>query len=192
MESQQNYLNQPRNQENITQLLDKWRSGDRDALDRLIPLVYKELYRLAQYQFARQSAGHTLQATALVNEVYLRLNNSKDVDFKNRVHFLAVCATIMRRILIDRFRHHHHNVQLDEAMLVLPKQEINLLELDEVLSKLATFDPRKSQIIEMRFFGGMTMKEIAEVLQISEITVKREWGRARGWLLRELGGKGNA
>lgn len=171
----------------VTLLIEKWRDGDKEALDALILLVNKELYQVAQYKLAQQSPGYTLQATALVNEVYINLIGSKNVVYENRTHFMAVCATMMRNVLVDHFRRRKQNVQLDESILVLAKEDLDLLALDEALSKLAAFDERKSKIIEMRFFGGMTMEQIALVLQVSEITVKREWRRARSWLLSKLG-----
>lgn len=170
----------------VTLLLEKWRNGDKASFDELMILVNKELYRIAQCKFAQQSPGHTLQATALVNEVYLHLINSKEILYENRVHFMSVCATMMRNILVDHFRRHKRKAQLDEATFVLPERDVDLLMLDEALSRLAAFDQRKSQIVEMRFFGGMAMEEIGAALQISEITVKREWRKTRAWLLSNL------
>jgi RNA polymerase sigma factor (TIGR02999 family) len=152
-------------------------------------MVYDELHQVARKQMAWQSPGHTLQPTAVVNEVYMKLVNSESINWEGRTHFIAHCATMIRRLLIDHFRKHKRKVQLDDINFLPSEKNLDLIELDEALSKLSTFDPRKSQIVEMRFFGGMTMEEIAAVLQVSEITVKREWGRARGWLLHELGGK---
>jgi RNA polymerase sigma-70 factor, ECF subfamily len=181
-------------QTKTTQLLQQWCKGDAAAFNELMPLVYDNLRQVAKKQMAWQSPGHTLQPTAIVNEVYIQLIGTENVNWENRTHFFAYCITIMRRMLIDHFRRHQRKVQLEvEGMApVAPEQNIDLLELDEALSKLATFDPRKSQIIEMRFFGGMKIEEIAEVLDVAEITVKRDWAIARGWLKRELsGGKSN-
>lgn len=179
---------EPSSQE-VTQLLRAWRDGDRAALDKLIPLVYEELHRLAKRYMARQSPGHTLQTTALVNEVYTRLLGKQQVEWQNRAHFFAVCAIIMRGILVDHFRRRRPQVPLDEAAFASPEQDVDVLALDEALDRLAALDPRKSRIVEMRYFGGMTEKEVAEVLQVAPITVKREWRRARAWLLRELSGR---
>lgn len=173
----------------VTELLRAWRDGDKSALDKLIPLVYEKMHGLAKRQLARQSPGHTLQTTALVHEAYMRLLGQQQVEWQNRAHFFAVSAKIMRGILVDHFRRRRPKVPLDEAALVSPEQNVDVLALDEVLSRLAAFDHRKSQIVEMRYFGGMTEREIAEVLHIAPITVKREWSRARAWLLRELGGR---
>jgi RNA polymerase sigma factor (TIGR02999 family) len=173
----------------VTQLLRAWRDGDQAALDKLMPLVYDELHRLAKRYMARQLPGHTLQTTALVNETYIRLLGQQQVEWQNRAHFFAICAKIMRGILVDHFRRHRPHVALDEAAVVSPEQDVDVLALDQALSRLAALDPRKSRIVEMRYFGGMTEEEVAEVLQVAPITVKREWKRARAWLLRELGGR---
>jgi len=173
----------------VTQLLQAWRNGDQTALDRLIPLVYEELHHLAKHYMARQAPGHTLQTTALVNKAYMRLIDQSHIEWQNRAHFFAVCATIMRNILVDHFRRHRPTVTLDEAALVSSEPDVDVMALDQALDRLAALDPQKSQVVEMRYFGGMTVEEIAEVLKISPITVKREWNRARAWLLRELSGR---
>jgi RNA polymerase sigma-70 factor (ECF subfamily) len=170
----------------VTELLLKWRNGDESALDKLIPLVYEELHRLAKRFMAHQAPGHTLQTTELVNEAYTRLLGRQQVEWQNRAHFFAVCAKIMRGILVDHYRRRRPSVLLDEAALISDEDDIDVVALDEALSRLAVLDTRKSQIVEMRYFGGMTEKEVAEVLEVAPITVKREWSRARAWLLREL------
>jgi RNA polymerase sigma factor (TIGR02999 family) len=172
--------------EEVTQLLRAWSSGDEAALKKLIPLVYNELHCIAKRYMAQQLVGNTLQTTALVNEAYTRLIGQQQIVWLNRAHFFAVCARIMRGILVDHFRR-RRQVPLDEAVLVSPERDVNLLALDDALSKLAALDARKSQVVEMRFFGGMTEEEIAKVLGVSLVTVKREWKRARAWLYRELG-----
>jgi RNA polymerase sigma-70 factor (ECF subfamily) len=173
----------------VTQLLRAWRNGDQTALDRLIPLVNEELRRLAKRYMARQAPGHTLQTTVLVNEAYMRLIDQSHIEWQNRAHFFAVCATIMRNILVDHFRRQRPKVTLSEGALVSPGPDMDVMALDEALGRLAALDPQKSQVVEMRYFGGMTVEEVAEVLKIAPITVKREWTRARAWLFRELSGR---
>lgn len=173
----------------VTQLLLEWRNGDKSALDKLIPLVYDEMYRLAKRHMAHQSPGNTLQTTELVNEAYTRLLGQQQVEWQNRAHFFAVCAKIMRGILVDHFRRRRPRVLFVEAALISAEDDIDALTLDEALSRLTVLDTRKAQIVEMRYFGGMTEKEVAEALEVAPITVKREWSRARAWLLRELSGK---
>lgn len=175
----------------LTELLLAWKDGEEAALDQLIPMVYGELHRLAQRYMARQSHGHILQPTALVHEVYVRLLDEQDMDWQNRAHFFAVCATIMRNLLIDHFRRrcNHPKVTLDETLLISPNRDVDVIALDEALNKLAFLDEQKSRIVEMRFFGGMTEEEIAKVLNIAPITVKREWRRAKAWLFHELNGR---
>lgn len=178
----------------ITQLLHDWQQGDRAALDQLLPLVYDELRRLAKRNLRRQSPGQTLQTTALVHEAYLRLINLPEVDWQNRAHFFAVAAQAMRYLLIDRARAKRYakrgggaqQVSLDEAAQVSAERPDELLALDEALTRLAALDPRQSQIVELRYFGGLTVEETAEVLGVSAITVMREWAKAKGWLYREL------
>ncbi len=179
----------------ITQLLRSWRQGDPHALDRLTPLVYQELHRRARYYMVREREGHVLQTTALINEAYLRLVGV-NLEWQDRAHFYAVCAQIMRRILTDfaRSRNYQkrggdpHPVNLDEATLVTSAPDIDLVALDLALNRLEERDERKSKVVELRFFGGLTVEETAEVLQISSETVMRDWGMARVWLLRELEG----
>lgn len=184
----------------ITQLLLAWRNGDNEALNRLIPLVYDELRQFAHRYMNKRFAGQTLQTTALVNEAYIRLVGQDQVDWQNRTHFFAVCARVMRNLLVDRARSRQadkhgggaRRVSLDDAAIVLPERQIDLLALDEALDRLAGIDPRKSQIVEMRYFGGMSVEETAEVLAVSSITVKREWLKARAWLYREMDKRSDA
>ena len=181
----------------VTQLLLAWSSGDVTALEKLTPLVYNELHRLARRYMAQERPGHTLQATALVNEAYLRLVDSRNVQWQNRAHFFAVSAQLMRRILVDfaRSRHYQkrggeaHQVSLDEALVVSWERGADLVALDDALQALADIDPRKSQVVELRFFGGLTVEEAAEALAVSLDTVMRDWKFAKTWLLRELSGK---
>jgi len=178
----------------ITQLLLAWNEGDGQALDRLMPLVQDELHRLAHRYMAGERPGHPLQTTALINEAYLRLIDSSRVRWQNRSHFFAVSAQLMRRILVDVARARNKRkrggdvvqVSLDEAMVVTREPSADLIALDDALTTLATFDERKSRIIELRFFGGLSVEETAEVLKVSAATVMRDWGLAKVWLLREL------
>lgn len=178
----------------VTQLLLAWSLGDQAAFDRLIPLVHAELSRLAHYYMSGQSAGHTLQTTALVNEAYLRLVDLSQVSWQNRAHFFAVSARLMRRILIDFARSRNYlkrgggtqQVPLDEAMLISEEPDFDLVLLDEALTALAEIDARKSQVVELRFFGGMTEEETAEFLRVSRETVRRDLRLAKAWLLREI------
>jgi RNA polymerase sigma-70 factor (ECF subfamily) len=178
----------------VTQLLIAWSSGDRVALDRLAPLVEHELRRLAQLYLRRESSGHTLQPTALVNEAYLRLIEWQSVDWKGRAHFFAVAARMMRNILVThavtRRREKRGGgavvVELDAAHAVTPQPASDILALDDALKKLASIDERKAQVVELRFFGGLSEEETAEVLSTSLRTVQREWNIARAWLFREL------
>jgi len=181
----------------ITQLLMAWNQGDQTALDQLIPLVYAELRRLAERYMARESPGHTLQTTALVNEAYLRLIDQRQVRWQNRAHFFGVSAQLMRRILVDLARARHYlkrggearQVELDEALVISPERDADLVALDDALQALAAFDPRKAQVVELRFFGGLSVAETAEVLQISTDTVTRDWQAAKAWLYREMSRK---
>jgi RNA polymerase sigma factor (TIGR02999 family) len=178
----------------VSQLLMAWREGDSGAFDRLMPMVYEELRRLAHRYMRRVPAGQTLQTTALVHEAYLRLAGHGDVDWQSRVHFFAVCAQVMRSLLVDRARSRHaikrggglHQVELNDEMMKSPSQDEQLLVLDEALERLAAIDPRKARIVEMRYFGGMSVEETAQVLNVSSITIKREWSKARAWLYREM------
>lgn len=178
----------------VTQLLLCWSDGDRAALDELLPLVYDELRRLAHHYMMKERAGHTLQTTALVNEAYLRLIDQRQARWQNRAQFFGVAAQLMRRILVDHARHQQSakrgggapHVLLEETAVVTPVRDAELLALDEALEKLSAFDRRKSQIVELRYFGGLKVDEIAEVLKVSEVTVMRDWSIARAWLYREL------
>ncbi|HKU73902.1 MAG TPA: sigma-70 family RNA polymerase sigma factor [Pyrinomonadaceae bacterium] len=185
------------NPQNITQLLAEWRDGNQSALDELYPLVYDELHRLARRYMSRERKGHTLQTTALINEAYVRLVGQK-VNWANRSHFFAISAQIMRRILIDHARRHAYakrgggaqQVSLDEAATVTPDQSTELIRLDEALTSLSEMDPRRSQVVELRYFGGLNNEEIAGVLNVSENTVTRDWNMARAWLYQQLTGSG--
>lgn len=178
----------------VTQLLGQWGGGDREALDELMPLVYDELRSMAHRHMARERDGHTLQATALVNEVYLKLKDERAGQWRNRAHFFAVAAQMMRFILVDYARQHARAkrgggaqaVTLDEAMLVSQERSDELLALDDALKKLEQLDERKSRIAVMRFFAGLTIEETAEALAISVETVMRDWRLARAWLRNEL------
>jgi RNA polymerase sigma-70 factor, ECF subfamily len=180
--------------ETITALLLQWRDGDREAFDRLFPLVYQELRRLAKGYMRRQRAGHTLQTSALINETYLRLVDHKNMRWQNRAHFFAVAAQAMRRILVDHSRRGGYakrgggalRVSLDEAATIAADGSEELVALDEALNELARFDERKSRIVELRYFGGLTVEETAHVLAVSPVTVMREWRGAKLWLLRTM------
>jgi RNA polymerase sigma factor (TIGR02999 family) len=179
-----------------TGLLLAWSQGDSGALDRLVPLVHSELHRLAVAYMRRERADHTLQPTALVNEAYLRLMDVTRIQWNDRAHFLAVAAQTMRRILVDFSRQRHSQkrggdlvqLSLDEAPDVGPEPAVDLVALNDALSTLASFDPRMSQVVELRFFGGLTVEETATVLDVSPETVMRDWKTAKAWLLRELAG----
>jgi RNA polymerase sigma factor (TIGR02999 family) len=177
----------------VTGLLVAWSEGDQSALEKLVPLIHAELYRLAKRYMGRQSPDHPLQATALVNEAYIRLIDWKNAKWQNRAHFFGVSAQLMRRILVDFARKRPHNqdgavrhVPLDEALVVGNKTSADIVALDDALNELGRLDPRKSRIVELRFFGGLSVEETAEVLKISAVTVMREWSKAKGWLYREL------
>jgi len=181
----------------VTQLLRAWSEGDHEALDKLTPLVYEELHRAAHRYMAQERPGHTLQTTALVNEVYLRLVDIREVTWQDRAHFFAVCARLMRRVLTDFARSRGYlkrggdspHVALDQALLVNLEPPADLIALDDGLNALAAFDPRKSEVVELRFFGGLSVDETAEVLEVSPKTVDRDWKLARLWLLEEMNGK---
>jgi RNA polymerase sigma-70 factor, ECF subfamily len=181
----------------ITKLLQAWRQGDENALEKLTPQVYRELHLAAKRCMARERDGHTLQTTALINELYLRLSDLKLIDWQNRAHFFALCARQMRRILTDeaRARQSHKRgggvqpVSLDVAPVVAPVASADLVAVDDALRQLAKVDERKSQVVEMRFFGGLSVEETAEVLKVSPETVMRDWKIAKAWLLRELNGE---
>jgi RNA polymerase sigma-70 factor (ECF subfamily) len=178
-----------------TALLLAWGSGDPRALDQLMPLVYDEMRRLARLHLRGERAGHTLQATALVNEAYLRLIEVNQVRWQNRAHFFAMASRVMRRILVDSARARRYQkrgggaerVSLDEALLVSNEPSRDLVALDQALNALSAVDLRKSQVVEMRFFGGLSVAETAAVLKVSPDTVLRDWRLAKAWLLRELG-----
>jgi RNA polymerase sigma factor (TIGR02999 family) len=180
----------------VTGLLLAWGSGDEKALQQLIPLVYEQLRSAARRYMARERAGHTLQTTALIHETYLRLVDVRQVKWQNRAHFIAMCAQLMRRVLIDFARSRGYqkrggaapHVNFDEALLVSPQPDFDLVALDEALSRLARVDARKSRVVELRFFGGLGVKETAEVMKVSADTVMRDWKLAKVWLLRELRG----
>ena len=180
--------------QSITQLLSEWRDGDQTALDRLIPLVHQELRRLAHHYLKRERPEHTLQTTALVNEAYLKLVDHKDMHWQNRAHFFAVAAQAMRRILVDHARSRDAIkrgrgvavITLDEAAAIADTQAADLLALNDALDQLTLLDARKSRIVELRYFGGMTVEETAEVLGLSPTTINREWQSAKTWLLRTM------
>jgi RNA polymerase sigma-70 factor, ECF subfamily len=180
----------------VTGLLRAWGRGDETALQKLVPLVYDQLHAAARRHMAGERRGHTLQATALIHETYLRLVNVRQVKWQNRAHFFAICAQLMRRILVDFARSHGYQkrgggaqrVDFDEALMVGSEPEANLVALDEALQRLAEVDRRKSQVVELRFFGGLDVKQTAEVMKVSADTVMRDWKIAKVWLLRELSG----
>jgi len=182
----------------ISALLRVWSDGDQSALERLTPIVYDELHRLARRYMKRERPGHSLQATALVNEAYMRLVDYKRMQWQNRAHFFAVSAQLMRRILVEHARRHNlkrggevQQVSLEEAAVV-GDRNTDLVALDDAMNVLARLDPRKVQVVEMRFFGGLSVEETAEVLKVSAVTVMRDWSTAKAWLYRELtGGTGH-
>jgi RNA polymerase sigma-70 factor (ECF subfamily) len=182
----------------VTKLLRDWGAGDKSALDKLMPLVNDELHRLARQHMRREMPGHMLQTSALVNEAYLRLVDGSKIDWQNRAHFFGIAARLMRRILVDDARRRHRDrrggftiqVPLDEALTLPQEQAANLVALDDALKTLAAVDRRQSEIVELRFFGGMSIEETAEVLKVSPGTVMRDWTFARAWLRKEMGGEG--
>lgn len=181
---------------NVTQLLVAWGNGNQIARDELVPLVYDELHKLAHYYLRRERDDHTLQTTALVNEAYMKLIDQQ-VTWRNRAHFFGIAAQAMRRILVDYARAARNakrggpqpRLALDEALDQAAERDADLIALDDALTSLAAFDPQQSQIVELRYFGGLTIAETAEVLGISDSTVEREWALARAWLRRELSRK---
>ena len=183
--------------DDITQLLQAWGDGNQAALDRLMPLVYAQLRQAAHRYMARERRGHTLQTTALVNEVYVRLAKAREMRWQDRVHFFALSAQMMRRILTDHARARQYAkrgggaqvVSLDEAPEVSPKPRADLVALDDALKRLAAVDERKSRVVELRYFGGLSVEETSEVLKVSPETVMRDWKLAKAWLLRELSGE---
>jgi RNA polymerase sigma-70 factor (ECF subfamily) len=184
----------PSTRQEVTQLLGDWSGGDEGALEKLIPLVQPELHRLAHHYMSRERVGHTLQTTALLNEAYLQLTDKTQPSWQNRTHFMAVAAQLMRRIMVDHARARHAlkrgagaiRVTLDEAALVTEERAEELLALDEALEKLAQFDRRRCEIVEMRYFGGLTVEEIADILKVHPNTVMRDWRAAKAWLYAEL------
>src|SRR2546422_2325570 len=179
--------------DDLSTLLRAWSGGDQSALDRLTPIVYDELRGLARPYMKRERPGHTLQTTALVNEAYMRLVDYKRMQWQNRAHFFAVSAQLMRRILVEHARRHNQkrgggvrHVPLEEAAVVSGKRPADLVALDDALNALARFDPRKVRVVELRFFGGLSLEETAEVLQLSSVTVRRDLRAAKAWLHREL------
>ncbi len=178
----------------VSTLLRAWSDGDQRALDQLTPIVYDELHRLAHHYLKRERAGHSLQTTALVHEAYMRLVDYKRMQWQNRAHFLAVSAQAMRRILVDRARRRRNmkrgadaeHVSLDAEALLCTDRSDDFVSLDAALNALAERAPRKAKVVELRFFGGLSVTEIAEVLHVSSITVMREWKSAKAWLYREL------
>jgi RNA polymerase sigma-70 factor (ECF subfamily) len=177
----------------VTGLLQQWSNGDAEALEKLTPVIYAELHKIARRYMSRERANHTMQTTELVNEAYMRLIDWKSAKWENRAHFFGVSAQLMRRILVDFARKRPkikdkevHKVSLDEAFVVSSEKDEDLVALDEALNELARFDERKSKIVELKFFGGLSVEEIAEVLKVAPITVMREWQKAKAWLYREL------
>ena len=181
----------------ITQWLIAWSNGEEDALEKLVPLIYDELRRIARRYMKREPAGHTLQTTALVNEAYLRLIEQKGMKWRNRAHFFAISAQLMRRILVSMARARHANkrggearqVSLDEALVISEERAAELVALDEAMNELAALDSRRSRVVELRYFGGLSVEETAEILKISPETVMRDWKRAKAWLYTELNRK---
>lgn len=184
----------------VTQLLINWRNGDKAALDQLTPLVYEELRRLARGFMGKERDNHTLQTSALINEAYLKLVDQDETNWQNRAHFFAVAAQIMRHILVDHARRYGyekrgagaHRVGFDDAKVFSEERAGELVALDEALTELATVDPRKSRIVELRFFGGLNIDETAEVMELSSTTVQREWRAAKAWLQRFIKGENPA
>jgi RNA polymerase sigma-70 factor (ECF subfamily) len=178
----------------VTQLLADWSSGNQAALDKLMPLVEAELHRLAHYYMSRERVGHTLQTTALVDEAYLRLVGQKNIDWQNRAHFFGIAAKLMRQILVDYARKRHFakrggnawHVSLDEAAIIAEERASEIVALDEALRDLAEISPEQSRIVELRFFGGLTIEETAEVMRLSVDKVKRDWSMARTWLYHQI------
>lgn len=177
----------------VTELLQRWSGGDANALEELTPVIYAELHRIAKSYMRRERENHTLQTSALVNEAYVRLIDWKTAKWENRAHFFGVSAQLMRKILVDFARTRPkidekavNHVSLNEAFTVTSEKNADLVALDEALNELATFDERKAKIVELKFFGGLSVEETAEVLKISGVTVMREWSKAKAWLYREL------
>jgi RNA polymerase sigma factor (TIGR02999 family) len=184
----------------VTQLLKEWRSGDPKALDTLLPLVYEELRRLAHFQLRNERPDHTLQSAALVHEAYLRLAGADSPQWESRSHFFAIAAQLMRQILVDYARRHNASkrggsvckVSLDDAMAAAQRTDLDVVALDDALRSLAEMDARQSQVVELRFFGGLSLEEISAVMNIAPATVQRDWTAARAWLHREISRKEKA
>jgi RNA polymerase sigma factor (TIGR02999 family) len=184
----------------VSALLTDWSRGNEAARDELMPVVYNELRRLAGYYMAQERNDHSLQATALVHEAYLRLVDQRHVRWQGRAHFFAIASQMMRRILVDYARSRHYAkrgggerpVLLDEAMVVSEEKAADVVALDEALTHLAAISPRKSQVVELRYFGGLSMEEVAEVLKVSAVTVRRDWTTAKAWLYRAIRGTDKA
>jgi RNA polymerase sigma-70 factor (ECF subfamily) len=180
--------------ENVTGLLIDWRNGDQSAYERLVPMVYAELHRLAHHYMSRERADHTLQTTALVNEAYVRLVDQKRTNWQNRAQFFGICAELMRRILVDYARQQQYQkrgggaqkVMLEETLHIVEEKTMDLVALDEALENLAKFDSRKARVVELRFFGGLNVEETAEVMGIHANTVIRDWTAARSWLFKAV------
>ena len=181
-------------QHEVTELLRQWRSGDNEALDKLMPLVYDELHRLARQYVRRERPGHTLQTTALINEAYLRLVEQKDVDWQSRAHFFAISAQVMRHILVDYARQHaaakrggeFQRVALDGDVTISRERAAVLVALDEAVQALHEIHPRRSKVVELRYFGGLNNREASAILKVSEATVERDWRFAKAWLYRAM------
>jgi RNA polymerase sigma factor (TIGR02999 family) len=181
----------------VTQLLQGWREGDSKALDELLPLVYKELRRLAHFQLQKERADHTLQSSALVHEAYLRLAGASPPRWENRAHFFAIAGQLMRQILVDYARQHRAakrggsvcKVSLQDAMIASRETDVDVLALDDALQTLTKIDPRQGRVVELRFFAGLSVEEISVVLDVGSATVQRDWTAARAWLYREMSGK---
>jgi RNA polymerase sigma factor (TIGR02999 family) len=186
----------PKEAENITDLLVSYSRGDKESLDKLMPIVYDELRRQAARYLRRELPGHTLQTTALIHEAYVRLVDQRNVQWQNRAHFFGIAAQMMRRILVDHARTKkrakrggsHIKVSLDDANIAVRSQDLDVVAVDEALSRLAKIDEQQSRVVELRFFSGLTVEETAEVIHISPATVKRDWSMAKAWLHRELSG----
>ena len=180
--------------EEVSQLLRDWSNGDQAALDKVMPVVYQELHRMAHHYMRKERAGHTLQTTALVNEAYLRLADYKRMRWQSRAHFFAVAAQVMRRILVEQARSKKfekrgggaQKISLDETAIVSAERSAEVIAVDEALTDLESWDPRKGRIVELRFFGGLSIEETAEVLKVSPTTVQREWRSAKAWLYRAI------
>jgi len=184
-----------RHTQQITQMLKQWSEGNQQVLDQLLPLVYEELRRQASRYLRREREGHTLQTTALINEAYLKLIDQKNVDWQNRSHFFAIAAQAMRRILVDYARERHRekrggaaeNLPIEEAAFVVSNEKsVDLIALDEALTRLSRFDARQARVVELRYFSGLSIDETAEVLNVSNVTVRRDWNLAKAWLHREI------